>query len=191
MKIDLKNPNSEMMFTEELLSKYNPIYYYMCELLKGTKFIGPKPYELYIYRTSADNSFNYIDDISRHVVYIKMNDILIVCALDSFSFFSEKYEREIRGLDALNSVQPIQALELFTKIVYFRSHYKFDTGHSNIITNQGLRIASKILDPVQLREFRIEELYAMMVSMLRWCGYEGDTPEWQDGKMFTLIPGNS
>jgi len=191
LKIDLKNPNSEMMFTEELLSKYNPIYYYMCELLKGTKFIGPKPYELYIYRTSADNSFNYIDDISRHVVYMKMNDILIVCALDSFSFFSEKYEREIRGLDALNSVQPIQALELFTKIVYFRSHYKFDTGHSNIITNQGLRIASKILDPVQLREFRIEELYAMMVSMLRWCGYEGDTPEWQDGKMFTLIPSNS
>ena len=120
-----------------------------------------------------------------------MNDILIVCALDSFSFFSERYEREISGFDALDSVQPIQALELFAKIVYFRSHYKFDTGHSNIVTNQGLRIASKILNPVQLRELRVEELYAMMVSMLRWRGYEGETPELQDGKMFTLIPSNN
>lgn len=191
MKMDLKNPNSEMMVTNELLSKYNPIYYYMCELLKGTKFMNPKPYELYVYRTTTDNDFDYVDDISRHVVYMKMNDILIVCALDSFSFFSKQYEREIRGLDALDRVQPIQALELFTKIVYFRSHYKFDTGHSNILTNQGLLIGSKILNPVQLRGFRSEELYAMMVSMLRWRGYEGEKPKRQEGKMFTLIPNNS
>lgn len=190
LKMDLKNPNSEMMFTNELLSKYNPIYYYMCELLKGTKFLDPKPYELYIYRTTADNGFDYIDDILRHVVYIKMNDVIVVCALDSFSFFRKQYEREVLRLDALDSVQPIQALELFTKIVYFKSHYKFDTGHSNILTNQGLMIGSEVLNPVQLREYRLEELYAMMVSMLRQCGYVGEMPEFREGKMFTLIPWN-
>lgn len=191
LKNDLKNPDSEMMFTNQLLSEYKPIYYYMCELLKGTKFVCPKPYELYVYRTAADNSFDYLDDISRHVVYIKMNDILVVCALDSFSFFNMQYEREIRGLNALERVEPIQALELFAKIVYFRSHYKFDTGHRNIITDQGLLIDSKIVNPVQLREFKIEELYAMMVSMLRWRGYEGEVPKWQEGKMFTFIPCNT
>ena len=189
LRTDIKDPESETIITDKLLAEYNPIYYYMCELLKGTKFLDPKPYELYIYRTLPDNGFDYVDDISRHVVYIKMNDILIVCALDSFSFFAEQYERENRGLDALDDVQPLQALELFTKIIYYRAHYKYDTGHSNIITNRGLEIASKIMNPVQQREFRIEELYAMMVSMLRWRGYEGDMPKWREGQMFTLIPG--
>jgi len=178
-----------MIFTEVFLKEYNPIYYYMCELLKETKFINPKPYELYIYRTSHNNAFDYVDDISRHVVYLQMNDILIVCALDSFNLFNIQYKNELRCLDAMDTVYPLQALELFVKIIYYRTHYRYDTEHGRIINNAGLIIASKIIRLEQLQEFNLAVLYEMMVGMLRWCKYQGDIPEWKKGFMFSLICG--
>ena len=187
LKANIKDPNSEMIISEILLKEYHPIYYYMCELLKGTKFSTPKPYELYIYRTSPDNDFDYVDDIARHVVYVQMNDILIICALDSFGFFKAQYEKELLQLNSLDTVSTIQALELFVKIVYYRTHYKFDTGHGRIISSSGLIITSEILNPEQLREFNLMELYAMMVSMLRFRGYHGSIPEWRENSMFSFI----
>ena len=190
LKSDIRDPNSEMIFTDRLLKDYYPIYYYMCELIKGTKFSHPKPYELYIYRTYQDHSFDYIDDIARHVVYIEMNDILIVCALDSFGFFSVQYEKELQSLNSMDKISSIQALELFVKIVYYRTHYKFDTGHGNIINNTRLIITSKIINPQQIREFNLEELYTMMVSLLHMRGYPGPIPEYKEKSMFSFICGH-
>lgn len=190
LKADIKNPHSDTIFPEIFLKEYSPIYYYMCELLKGTTFSAPKPYELYIYRTDRNNAFDYVDDIARHVVYIQMNDILIVCALDSFNLFRIQYEKELQCLDSMGIVSPLQALELFVKIVYYRTHYKFDTGHGKIINKSGLMITSKIISIEQFREFNLAELYAMMVSMLQWHRYPGKVPEWKEGHMFSLICGN-
>lgn len=190
IKSDIKNPHSDTMFTEMLLKEYSPIYFYMCELLKGTKFNDPKPYELYIYRTSQSHAFDYVDDISRHVVYLQMNDILIVCALDSFNLFRIQYENELRSLGSMGIVHPLQSLELFVKMIYFKTHYKFDTEHDQIIDSSGPMISSKIMNLEQFQEFNTAELYEMMVSLLNRFGYPYNISEYKEGTMFSLICGN-
>lgn len=72
LKNDIKNPESSMMLSAEDLQKYDAIYYYMCQLLKGVKFKTPKPYEIYVYKTVPEPAFDYIDDISRNVLYLKI-----------------------------------------------------------------------------------------------------------------------
>lgn len=186
-KENIIDPASEMMITDERMVEYNIIFYYMSELIKGAKFNDPKPYELYIYRTASNNDFDYIDDTLRHVVYIQISDILIVCALDSFGFFKVQYQRETERLRELEEVHPLQAIELFSKIVYFKSHYRFDTEHTSIIDRQGLTINSKIRNPQQLREFNLIELHNLMENLFKLRGYSFEIPPFQEGKMFSLI----
>lgn len=185
---NIKDPNSPMMLTDEQMKEYNTIYYYMSELIKGIKFNTPKPYELYIYRTFSDKHFDYIDDILRHVVYVQLSDILIVCAFDSFSFFNIQYQREIEKLNDMEIIHPFQALELFSKIVYYKSHYRFDTEHKSSIDINGITIDSKIINAYQLREFNLKELHDCFKQILLLGGYPFAIPPFIEKSMFTLIP---
>ncbi len=186
-KEDIKNPNSPMMRTDECMANYNGIFYYMNELIKGTHFCDPKPYELYIYKTGPGHTFDYMDDIARHVTYIQLDDILIICALDSFGFFKLQYSREIEQLKRQETVSELQALELFAKIIYFKSHYGFDTEHSTVIDGNGVSVHSEIKNPRQIREFDIKELHELMTNVIKRRDPSFQAPSYKPGMMFTFI----
>lgn len=188
LKNDIKNPESSMMLSAEDLQKYDAIYYYMCQLLKGVKFKTPKPYEIYVYKTVPEPAFDYIDDISRNVLYLKIHDVLIICALDSFNFFTLQYQEEVHVLDSLEIVHPLQGLELFAKMVYYKTHYKFDTEHKVIIDASGPYIENKIINATQIRPFSLKELYDLMKNVLQLRGVTDEIPEYVEGKMFSFIP---
>ncbi len=186
-KENIKNPNSPMMISEKQLFEYKNIYFYMCELLKGARFKNPKPYELYIFRTHGNNDFDYLDDISRHVVYIQMNDIIIICSFDSFGVFSIQYENELIELSKIEKIHPIQAIELFAKIVYYKSHYKFDSNHEVSIEPDGVKINSEIANIEQIREFDLYELYLLLCDIFKMRGITNEIPSFKEGTMFSTI----
>lgn len=186
-KEDIKNPLSTNLISDDTLAEYGNIYYYMCELLKGIKFNDPKPYELYIFQADSNNNFDYIDDISCHVLYMQMNDILLVCTFDSFNFFKMQYERELKKLKTLEKVYPLQAIELFVKIVYFKSHYCFDTKHSYLMKEDGAFVNSEIINLKQIRDFDLKILYDMLTQYFRIRGYTEDLPEYKGNSMISLI----
>lgn len=185
---NIKDPCSQMMITEKEIAEYNVIFYYMSELIRGIKFHEPKPYELYIFRAMPDNCFDYMDDTLRHVVYLQLSDILIVCALDSFSFFRVQYQQEVKRLRELEEVHPLYAIELFSKIVYFKSHYGFDSAHTTIVNKNGVFIESEIMNPRQIREFQPKELYDLMTNLLKKRGCPFEIPPFKEGEMFSFIP---
>ena len=130
----------------------------------------------------------YIDDISRNVLYLKIHDVLIICALDSFNFFNLQYQEEVHILDSLEIVHPLQGLELFAKMVYYKTHYKFDTEHKVIIDASGPYIENKIINATQIRPFNLKELYDLMKNVLQLRGVTDEIPEYVEGKMFSFIP---
>lgn len=186
-KDNIKNPQSAMMMSEKQLFEYRSIYFYMCELLKGTKFKNPKPYELYIFRTLGNNDFDYLDDISRHIVYMQINDILIICSFDSFDIFSIQYKNEFEKLSKMEEVHPIQAIELFVKMVYYKSHYKFDSIHKMSIDQNGVNISSEIINIEQIREFDTYELYLLLSNVFKNRVITNDIPAFKEGTMFSTI----
>lgn len=190
-KDNIKNPNSPMMISEKQLFEYRNIYLYMCELLKGTKFKNPKPYELYIFRTNGNDDFDYLDDITRHIVYMQMNDVLIICSFDSFGVFSIQYENELKELCKIEKIHPIQAIELFAKIIYYKSHYKFDSNHETLIEADGVKINSEISNIEQIREFDLYELYLLLSEVFNNRGITKEIPAFKKGTMFSTILKNS
>lgn len=187
LKEDVKKPSSRMMISKEQLLAYDAIYLYMTELLKGAKFNIPKPYEIYLFRTENNGTFDYIDDILRHVMYMHMDDILIVCSIDSFSLFSIQYEEELKTLKKLKLVNPLQAIELFTKMTYYKSHYGFDNEHRTIIKPTGIEIDSEIFNVKQIREFNLFELYNMLSEIFRMKYLTIEIPPFKEGMMFSTI----
>ena len=159
----------------------------MCQLLKGIKFSNPKPYELYIFRTHGNNDFDYFDDILRHIVYMQINDILIVCSFDSFGVFSIQYNDELQELNKMEVIHPIQAIELYAKMIYFKSHYKFDSSHETIIESDGVKISSEISNIEQIREFDLYELYTLLCKVFRMRGIAIEIPPFKEGTMFSTI----
>lgn len=186
-KENVRDPHSPMMVSEPQLFQYKNIYLYMCNLLKGINYNKPKPYELYIFRTQGNNKFDYLDDISRHIVYMQMNDILIVCSFDSFSLFAIQYKKELQELNKFEYVQPIQALELFAKILYFKTHYKFNTQHETQINPNGVVINTEITNIEQSREFNSLELHLLLCDVFKMRGIETDNIPFVEGKMFSTI----
>ncbi|MBU3073868.1 hypothetical protein [Clostridium estertheticum] len=186
-KENIKDPKSRKMITDEFLAKYNGIYFYMCELLKGVKFNDPKPYELYLFQSNGTNDFDYIDDISRQVLYMQLNDILIVCVFDSFKFFNMQYETEIKELRKLERVYPLQAIELFIKIVYFKSHYSYKTKHSYFIDEKGVFVNTEIINPKQINSFNLRYLHDMLIESFKMRGCQYDFPTFKDNSMISLI----
>lgn len=187
LKEDIKSPESHMMASTEDLKKYDAIFYYMSQLLKGVKFKDPKPYEIYIYKTTPTPVFDYIDDISTHVIYMKIYDILIIFAADSFNLFNIQYEKEISKLNSLEIVHPLQGIELFFKIVYYKNHYKFDTEHSYFFDSTKPYIKSNLINIEQIREFNCKELYDLLKKYFQFYGIKEPFPEYTEGQMFTLI----
>ena len=123
MRQNLKEPHSAKIISDEALWTYNHLYTYMTCLLSGDNIQPDFPYELYIYKTSNENVFDYLDVIETNTLYMRMNDILIVCSLDSGKYFLPYYEREIKILNTLSLVHPLQTVELFVRISFFRYHY--------------------------------------------------------------------
>ena len=140
------------------------------------------------FRECAQEWIDYIDDISRNVLYLKIHDVLIICALDSFNFFNLQYQEEVHILDSLEIVHPLQGLELFAKMVYYKTHYKFDTEHKVIIDASGPYIENKIINATQIRPFNLKELYDLMKNVLQLRGVTDEIPEYVEGKMFSFIP---
>lgn len=126
--------------------------------------------------------------LSRNVLYLKIHDVLIICALDSFNFFNLQYQEEVHILDSLEIVHPLQGLELFAKMVYYKTHYKFDTEHKVIIDASGPYIENKIINATQIRPFNLKELYDLMKNVLQLRGVTDEIPEYVEGKMFSFIP---
>lgn len=84
--------------------------------------------------------------------------LLIICALDSFNFFNLQYQEEVHILDSLEIVHPLQGLELFAKMVYYKTHYKFDTEHKVIIDASGPYIENKILPANSILKWPLKAL---------------------------------
>ena len=114
--------------------------------------------------------------------------IFLLCALDSFNFFNLQYQEEVHILDSLEIVHPLQGLELFAKMVYYKTHYKFDTEHKVIIDASGPYIENKIINATQIRPFNLKELYDLMKNVLQLRGVTDEIPEYVEGKMFSFIP---
>ena len=91
-------------------------------------------------------------------------------------------------LDSLEIVHPLQGLELFAKMVYYKTHYKFDTEHKVIIDASGSYIENKIINATQIRPFNLKELYDLMKNVLQLRGVTDEIPEYVEGKMFSFIP---
>ena len=91
-------------------------------------------------------------------------------------------------LDSLEIVHPLQGLELFAKMVYYKTHYKFDTEHKVIIDASGPYIENKIINATQIRPFNLKELYDLMKNVLQLRGVTDEIPEYVEGKMFSFIP---
>lgn len=117
-----------------------------------------------------------------------LTNVLIICALDSFNFFNLQYQEEVHILDSLEIVHPLQGLELFAKMVYYKTHYKFDTEHKVIIDASGPYIENKIINATQIRPFNLKELYDLMKNVLQLRGVTDEIPEYVEGKMFSFIP---
>lgn len=187
LKADIKDPASAKLLSHELFLQYNPIYIYMCDLLKGIRFHDPKPYELYIFKTENSPIFNYMDDVLRHVIYIHINNTIVVCSFSSFNFFNIQYEREINALYSLNTVHPLQAMELYAKIIYFRSHYGFETKQAYELQHDGAYITSEILNPCQIQEFKLLHLHNMLREVFVSQGVPDNFPPFQESSMMSLI----
>lgn len=104
------------------------------------------------------------------------------------NFFNLQYQEEVHVLDSLEIVHPLQGLELFAKMVYYKTHYKFDTEHKVIVDASGPYIENKIINATQIRPFNLKELYDLMKNVLQLRGVTDEIPEYVEGKMFSFIP---
>lgn len=175
------------MIENEQLKKYSQIYMVMSNLIKGISYEGFVPYEIYIFKTDNKGSFDYLDDINTHTVYMQLSDILLICSLDSYNICKIQYERELESLNKAEIVQPLQAVELFTKMVYFRYHYGFDTSEHYVMDSTGCRMKTELLNLLQIREFNLEEEHKMLTDMFNLYGLDTSEIKYEDGKMISLI----
>jgi len=187
LRNNIKDPNSDKIIEEVVLKKYNNIYLVMSNLIKGISYKGFNPYELYIFRTSDPIPFDYRDDINTHTVYMKMDDIIMVCSLDSYNIFSSQYEREIQSLINSDNVHQIQAMEIFTKMVYFRYHYGFETSEQYILDEHGCYVQNEIQNLDQIKEFDMKELHDLLIAVWDSAGVDVSQKKYEEGKMITLI----
>lgn len=187
LRNNIKDAFSAKMIEDEQLKRYNNIYMVMSNLIKGISYEGFVPYEIYIFKTDNKISFDYRDDINTHTVYMQLSDILLICSLDSYNIYTIQYKRELESLKKAEIVQPLQAVELFTKMAYFRYHYGFDTAEHYVIDSTGCRMKTELLNLSQIREFNLEEEHKMLVNIFNSYGLDTSKIKYEDGKMISLI----
>ena len=113
--------------------------------------------------------------------------VRIVCSFDGFGVFSIQYKNELKELGGKEKIHPIQAIELFAKILYYKSHYKFDSNHEMSIEHNGVKINSEITNIEQIREFNLYELYLLLRDVFKMRGITHAIPEFKEGTMFSTI----
>lgn len=188
LRNDIRNPLSKKIIDDEHIKQYNCLYMVMSNLIKGISYEGFIPYEIYIFKTEDELPFDYIDDIETNTVYMKMGNIILICCLDSYNIYKIQYKRELEGLKKLDSIHPLQAIELFTKMVYFRRHYGFCTKENYVIDVNGCRMKTEVCDLYQIKEFDLEELLKLFTNVLSLRGVDVSKYKDKDGKMKTFIP---
>lgn len=188
LRNDIRNPLSKKIIEDAKLKKYNNLYMVMNNLIKGISYEGYIPYEIYIFKTEDELPFDYIDDIETHTVFMKMGNIILICSLDSYNTYKIQYERELAGLKKLDSIHPLQAIELFTKMVYFRRHYAFSTKENYVVDVNGCHMKTEVQNLSQIKEFDLEELFKLLINVFSLRGFDASTYEYENGKMISLIP---
>lgn len=187
LKKDIRDPFSVKMIEEELLQKYNNIYMVMSNLIKGFSYEGFVPYEIYIFKTDDEIPFDYCDDVITHTVYMKLGDILLVCSLDCYNIYTIQYKRELEILKKNESVHPLQAFELFAKMVYFRHHYGFNTVENYVIDSNGCRMKTEVTDLTQIKEFDLKEEHELLTNIFKLRGFDVSEIKYEEGKVISLI----
>lgn len=185
LRSDITDPCSKKIISKEVLKKYRFLYLYLTELIKGAKF-SVEPFELYIYRTTKEQDFDFLYSECAHTIFLRMDDIIIIMALDSFSCFSIQYKSEIDLLEKRETVFPIEAAELYTKIVYFGMHYSFDETSQYVASKSGVVLDIKISNFKQNKNFNLIELYNSLLKVYERFGYKCNLP-YGPGKMISII----
>lgn len=186
MKMDRSNPDSGSLIKDSEFEKYDNIFIYMSELFKKLKFKNPKPYELFIFKTKDETEFDYMDDISTNTIYIRLNDIMIVCVLNSFGIVGKMNEREINALSSIEEVHFYQVIELFSKMVYFRMSYALESKHNYEINHDGAYVNTELENIREFRKYSGVELHQLIINTLSLRGLNITTP-YTEGKMMSLI----
>ncbi|MFZ4799356.1 MAG: hypothetical protein ACOYMA_17785 [Bacteroidia bacterium] len=156
LKKDVSKPELGRMIEKELFEKYNIIFLYMRDLLNGFKFNDPKPFELFIFKTNDETTYDYIDDIISNTVYLRLDSIIFICCFNGFGIAQIQCQHLIDALNSLSHIHYYQAIELFSKITYFNRLYGKEVEHSYSISEDSVTINSKIL---KISEYEIFDFY--------------------------------
>jgi len=186
LKSDVKNPISPNIVSEQRIQNLQSVYYYMIELLKGVKFKGKIPYELYIF-PSEDIKFDYIDDVESNSVFIQINGIIVICCFDSFSMFKEYYSNELVRLSKLEKVYSFEAIELFVKMSFFRKHFRYDTAITHQLDSDGVKMLNEIVSLSQIKEIELSELHEYLVVNIKRLLPDIQSPGYEENKIITII----
>ena len=167
---DIKKPDSQKMVDEGKFAQYHFMWGVMSNLIKGIQYECLVPYELYVFKTDEDPSFFFTDDISRHVVFVQMDDILIVCALDSYGLIKANYKKELAFLQKKDKIKSVQAYELFAKMVFYRSFYAFETAETINLRPDGVYIKTEISNFREIHEFDVDIFVEYMIDAFERVG---------------------
>ncbi|CEO33246.1 hypothetical protein [Paraclostridium sordellii] len=175
MKVNMADINSKKIIESEAFIKYDPIFMYMNSLFKGIKF-QKKPYELFIFKTENEDIFDYIDDITTNTVFMRLNDILIVCRFNSFGFLGMFCERELIALNKVDKVHYLQVLELFSKMVYYSKTFGLKTKHEYLLKEDGAYITTEIVSVEEIERTNCRDMNEMLVNIFKLRDINIDRP---------------
>lgn len=188
LKIDRTNPDSETITKVETFdAHYGNVHMLMNELLQGTKFEGDKPYELYIYKSDLYPKFDYLDNVDTDVVYIKMDEIVILCSFFPTKSSSEKFAEEVGLLENLDLVSIYQVLELYTKMIFYKSYHvgTFATAY-DVHLDVG-KVEFKQLSDTKIGEYDFNYLRLNLILCLKSRRFPDYIPLYEEEKEISLI----
>lgn len=186
LKKDVSKPEFGQLIESELFEKYNNIFVYLSELYKGFKFRDPKPYDLYIFKTTEEETFDYIDDTISNTVYIRLDSIIFICCFNSFGIPQLQFQHLLDILYKLPKIHYYQALEIYAKITYFNRLYRKDVEHSYFIDKSGVNITTEILDISEFEKFDFNNCNSLIKEVFELRGLE-TTNEFMHDRLMSII----
>jgi hypothetical protein len=186
LKKDISKPEFGQLIESELFERYNDIFFYLSELYKGFKFRDPKPYDLYIFKTTEEATFDYIDDTISHTVYIRLDSIIFICCFNSFGIHQLQFQQSLDILYKLPKIHYYQALEIYAKITYFNRLYRKDVEHSYFIDKSGVNITTEILDISEFEKFDFNNCNSLIKEVFELRGLK-IASEFVPNRIMTII----
>lgn len=188
IRMDLKNPDSRTIISEKpFIDHYGNIHMLMNELLIGTTFEGDPLYELYVYKTDDYPVFDYLDNIDMDVIYMKMDNIIILCSFFPTKTSSMRYKQEIDILGKQEIVSFFQVLELYTKIVFYKSYHIGEYAFFyDADMNVGKVDVKQVLE-VKRENYDFESLRMALIVYLKSRYYPDEIPSYDEEKEISLI----